>query len=320
MPTDEGRGAPTATSSETGSLRFPSGTAHGGVHAGTEDNVFHPQDIDAVHAIGSSLQGEPDLIDEDSMNLEVIPVKPSKNNRLPSHSMSHINMLSMMSGEIATDSTYVHADYHPDLSKAKIVGVDADNINAVEQTIEGHDFAEFANAAYENPEGYAVRINPLTGQKEMFIAGTRTQQDWFSNVAEVRPLGGGLITRTEFGHLADTLQSSGGWEHHATPWRDEAQKKYEAIAEEEGIEVIYGHSRGGAIVADMDLPGSVQKVGLDAAMVIADNKDMYNYYEAGEGVRGWRWIKSRFDAMIGISGKHNKHLDKSSRFHQVWGD
>ena len=48
---------------------------------------------------------------------------------------------------------------------------------------------EFLTAAYDNPNGYAIRINPMTGKKEMMIAGTRSRndygvRDWVQNVAE----------------------------------------------------------------------------------------------------------------------------------------
>jgi hypothetical protein len=273
-----------------------------------EGGIFHPKNVKPICISDIDYGTIPDLIEEEDMSLRIVP-------RRDTNGLNHFEEISKLIGT-EDNSTYIHADYNSDLSKSDIIGVDASNYDSVASVIGEHDFAEFANEAYQNPEGYAIRVNPRTGEKEMFIAGTRTAQDWFSNVAESRPILGNTFSKIEFGNLADSVQR--GWNHHATPWREAAQKKYSDIAHQEGIDVVYGHSRGGAIVADMEVPPHVQKVGLDAAMVIADNKGMYNYYQAGDGVRGWAWLKSRFDAMIGLSGQHNVHVEGSHPFHQVW--
>lgn len=147
-------------------------------------------------------------------------------------------------------------------------------------------FSSFVEESYSNPEGYAIRWNPRTHKKEMMIAGTRSGRDWLAN-------------------LGDTLWERNNLGFQRTPWMERAMKKYEAIARREGVSVIYGHSRGGAIVADMKFKGD--KVGLNAAMLMGHNKTMTNY-------RGG----SMFDKVLATGGK--KNIYKRSKFHKVWAN
>lgn len=313
-----------------------------------ESHIFHPTDLqsysttDLIEERPTKLSNPsqrssgdpPDLMEEDpvffSEDGEInekehvsVQIVPNKNTKDPNSLATNANVgkvANLAGGVDATDSTYIHAPYAKQIAKAKVTGVDSSNYDSVKTSIGHPSFNDFANEAYASERGYAIRVNPVTGQKEMFIAGTRTAQDWASNAMEIRPKGGKWYAKHMFKDLADSEQFD-DLDHHATKWREEAQQHYEEVAIEEGVEVIYGHSRGGAIVADMNLPDDVQKVGLDAAMVIADNKGMVNYYEAGEGSgKGWSWAKSRFDAGIGLSGKKNKHMSLSKKFHHSWGD
>lgn len=160
-----------------------------------------------------------------------------------------------------------------------------DNIDTLKQTISDPLFGEFARGAREF--GYNVRTNAATGKKEMFIAGTRTLFDWMLNVLDAT-----------FPQL-DT-------------WRLSHQRKLSKIALKNRVEVIYGYSRGGALLADMKLPRRIQKVGLSAAMIIATNKSMINLNEGG-GKFG------SFDYFLGFSGLYNVHVNFSpSVFHCPW--
>jgi len=154
------------------------------------------------------------------------------------------------------------------------------------------DFDTFSKSAYASKEGYAIRSNPISGETEMFVAGTRNTGDWISNLIE-----GGLTA----------VGKPGG-----TPWRKRAQRKYEKIAKDRHVSILYGHSRGGAIVADMKLPANVTKVGLDAAMVIANNTNMLNLNEAGHG------LGATFDLSLSIRGKRNEYMNLGSNIHHVW--
>lgn len=162
----------------------------------------------------------------------------------------------------------------------------------------GHpSFDQFAREAYDDVNnGYAIRVNPTTGDKEMFIAGTKPpgHGQWLLNVWDMPWYNLSNVTNIEGFKKMD-------------PWRYRKTKYFEDIAREEGVDVIYGHSRGGAIVADMNVDSHVTKVGLDAAMSIAADKNLMNLQEAA-------W----FDQAIGKSGKENVIFDLGPKFHSVW--
>ncbi|UNI72621.1 MAG: hypothetical protein [Avonheates virus SG_61] len=139
------------------------------------------------------------------------------------------------------------------------------------------DFEQFAKDAYESPDTYAIRTNPQTGEKEMFVAGTQMRKkdmiagQWIQNVAD-------LGLKGLDNHFEKNLPES----MHYHPFmkadvaRSNAVKKMQKAAKDNDVEVVYGHSRGAAIVSDMKLPDSTKKVGLDGAMVIAHDPDMLN--------------------------------------------
>lgn len=167
---------------------------------------------------------------------------------------------------------------------------DHDSLNTLFNTINSESFKIFAHFAYKNPEGVAFRTNPDTGKKEMFVAGTRSSKDWSSNITEY------------IGNYRDGM------------WRTLKQEELAERALKEKVEIVYGHSRGGALVADMQIPSRIQKVGLDAAMILAVNKDMLNLTESGTGA-----MFSSFDKAIGQTGKYNVSIDYSPyHYHKVW--
>ena len=167
-------------------------------------------------------------------------------------------------------------------------------------TLSQTSFDDFAKEAYDDGnDGYAIRINPLTGDKEMFIAGTK-------------PPGHGQWALNLWDMPWYNLSHITGWEgfERMDPFRYRKTKYFERIAKEAGVDVIYGHSRGGAIVADMDVPSNITKVGLDAAMVIAADKDTLNLQEFG--------VSGLFDKVIGMTGDENVDFDLGPKFHSVW--
>lgn len=196
---------------------------------------------------------------------------------------------------------------HPPILREKRIGQRTQD----DITISAKDFEDFAKQAYASKDGYAIRINPQTGQKEMFVAGTRHFSQWFLNVWDV-PIT--LIEHPEellgpIGYPIDWLEHLGGYDivGWLDPWRKMKQKKLSKIAKEQGVDVLYGHSRGGAIVADMDVGPYTRKIGLDSAMVITKNKGLTNYRE-----------KEWFDVVIGATGQENKTMDFGPKFHNVW--
>lgn len=167
------------------------------------------------------------------------------------------------------------------------------------ESVLGHpSFDEFAKESYDDANGYAIRINPTTGDKEMFIAGTKNAKQWALNAWDMPWYNLANVTHIKAFERMD-------------PWRYKKTKYFEKIAREENVDVIYGHSRGGAILADMDVGDHVTKVGLDAAMIIAAEKNTTNLHEY-EGVTGI------FDEFLSITGKENVDFDLGPRFHSVW--
>ena len=159
------------------------------------------------------------------------------------------------------------------------------------------DFNNFAEDAYDpsRTDGYAIRVNPRTGENEMFVRGTTFKRggiEWIQNAAETKPAR----------YIAPNLRQK------SLRWRRRHSKKLSRVARENNVEVIYGHSRGAAVVNDMDVPGAT-KVGLDGAMMLAHDKSMPNY-------RQNQW----FDKFISIGGKNNRAPKKRKykQFHQVW--
>jgi hypothetical protein len=186
------------------------------------------------------------------------------------------------------------------------------NTAILQETVRDKSFDKFAREAYASPEGYAIRINPYNGEREMFVAGTRNPGDVASNLIELANAGlldapGVKEAYHSFAKAHELFPGSGhftGFYSRATGWRRHAGNKYARIAADEQVSTIYGHSRGGAIVADMDTKAT--KVGLDSAVVISDNKDMIN-------IRQDRW----FDHLIGITGT-NDEIWSHNKFHEVW--
>lgn len=172
-----------------------------------------------------------------------------------------------------------------------------DDLNTLKQTIAHPSFQCFAKSAYASKDGYSIRTNPVTKKKEMFIAGTRDIGQWALNAYD------GLLHAYGFGDILIF-----------NPWRFNKQNKLGQIAFNYGIDVVYGHSRGGAITADMPLPPCTQRVGLDAAMMLAANKNIINLNEGG----GLNPL-GLFDQYIGQTGRNNVTVDYSPyKPHRVW--
>lgn len=202
-----------------------------------------------------------------------------------------------------------------------------DNIGAIKADLSGTGFKDFVAAGYDSEDGYSIRINPNTGQKEMFVAGTRHGSQWALNALDTVLYGADKVLSSGVNLAEKALfEELLGEEPEEAPLpvnlkllsridipRHKKEKFFEKIARDNGVEVIYGHSRGGAMIADMDIP-NVEKVGLDAAMLIARNSDTLNISEGG----GLNPL-GLFDEIIGLTGKDNVHYDASAFSpHRVW--
>jgi hypothetical protein len=210
-----------------------------------------------------------------------------------------------------------------------------DSLDAIQTTLADPGFADFVNDSYKSAEGYSIRINPRTGKKEMMVAGTRHSTQWLLNAYDsglyvadkaLKSAANEVLDHT-IGELYEDvpfLDDISPKPHikgiklfeRADPWRQKKQKMYSEIAKENNVDVVYGHSRGGAIVADMNVPSGTQKVGLDAAMLIAHHTGMLNINEGG----GLNPL-GLFDYAIGLTGEDNVTYDASTFSpHKVWRD
>jgi len=120
------------------------------------------------------------------------------------------------------------------------------------------------DAAYSSPEGYSVMRNPISDEPEMFVRGTKTGGEWLQNAAEALPRWAGAA-----------VPVAGLASNASRRWRKSYAKKLDYAQKRSGSKVVYGHSRGAAVVGDMT--SSFKKVGVDGAMLLSKDKKFTNY-------------------------------------------
>jgi len=173
--------------------------------------------------------------------------------------------------------------------------------NSVQRTINHKSFSDFANKAYKAKRGYAIRRNPTTGEKEMFVRGTTFKRggiEWFQNFAETP-----VVEKFGMGE-----QLVGDVSRHI---RGQYSKFLSDVARKEGVKVIYGHSRGAAVVEDMRVPGAA-KLGIDGATILNTRSTITNYRQ-----------KQLFDSLIGLNSRSTIKQDRwtpiwSKRYHKSY--
>lgn len=134
------------------------------------------------------------------------------------------------------------------------------------------------DAAYESPSGYSVLKNPISDENEVFVRGTKYGGEWLQNALEALP----SVAGAAFPSLG--LAASGSYRK-----RGAFAKKVETARKKTNAKVVYGHSRGAAVVADMT--SSAKKVGVDGAMLLApkSRRDFVNYRQS----QWFDWLISR---------------------------
>lgn len=110
------------------------------------------------------------------------------------------------------------------------------------------------DAAYKSKRGYALGV--VNGKKVMYVSGSRNITDWAFNVID------------------DILPSKRQY------FSNHTAKRLTAIAKKNNIDVVVGHSRGGMLVAKMDIPNH-KKLSLDGAMRLAptNRRNVMNLYQ-----------------------------------------
>ena len=163
----------------------------------------------------------------------------------------------------------------------------------------------------------------------MFIAGTRDVKQMLLNGLDLITYGGDKALSAVGNTILHSAATELGFDHseqlignpihvkllqYLDIPRHRKSKTLARIARDNGVTVVYGHSRGGALADDMDLPMNVQKIGLDAAKIISNDTEGVNIYEGG-GLNPLGW----FDEIIGLTGKNNIHYDGSPLSpHKAW--
>jgi hypothetical protein len=248
----------------------------------------------------------------------------------------------VQSGEILSHpgpTVFSHSEPHYDgvpislMASSKYIGGTPRDLDGISQNFRDSNFERFAKEAYDSPEGYAIRINPLTGEKELFVAGTRDMGQWGLNVLDgVLQISEDQVEDTFLGkNVANNMQKVGldltfDFNKFDTP-REQTKSKMEDIVRRYHIDVVYGHSRGGSLVADMKVPKGVKKIGLDAAMLTSHNKQLVNLNEGtGALFKGPKaFLKGVPDSVLDARGQNNYYYDASpgswstSHFSYKWG-
>lgn len=184
--------------------------------------------------------------------------------------------------------------------------------------IQTNDFKKGFDIAYGNKGrkfrdvGISYAINPNTGEREMFVAGTGNWLDWVFNVTNAVTYGtekviGPLLDNTwriNTRHYNFLQRRPKLYDLHID--RKSQQRGIARLARKHGVDVMYGHSRGGALVSDASFSG--KKYGLDAAMLLAENTDVTNYRRPG-----------LIDWSLGISGKRNQIVTSGHGIHWAYG-
>lgn len=140
---------------------------------------------------------------------------------------------------------------------------------------------ELMRSAYQARRGYS--LGNVKGEKILFVSGSRNPVDWMLNVAD--------------GVTPSALQAIS----------NRTAENLTGIKRRNGADVAVGHSRGGMLVAKMDVPNH-HKLGLDAATRIAprDRRDVMNLYQ-----------DNPLDVFIGKGGTNRKKYPWGRYFHKV---
>ncbi|BAJ40165.1 hypothetical protein [Protobacilladnavirus tenuis] len=177
---------------------------------------------------------------------------------------------------------------------------------------------EFSAAAYSAPSGVAIRVNPHTGLKEAFIAGTRGPLDWGRNIIEGADsiVSAGLHKVTNImpkGELRNKAEAAANvLENVSVPGRISkilTRSEGEELAEtfrEEGVQVIYGHSRAGAILQYFP-EEEFTTIALDGANIVGHDPMSAPNFSSDD----------IFSRTIGIGSRKRVELPGRS-FHKAW--
>jgi len=135
-------------------------------------------------------------------------------------------------------------------------------------------FNSIHDNAYKARQGYS--IGDVNGEKVMYVSGSRNAVDWALNA------------------IGPIIPKKRRYIQKATA------RRLHKIAVDRDVDVVIGHSRGGALVSAM--PGrGYKKASVDGAMIIANDKSIFNVAQ-----------DQPFDRVIGYGGE-NTHYVKAGK-------
>jgi hypothetical protein len=177
----------------------------------------------------------------------------------------------------------------------------------MDKTLRTQNFENFSHAAYHARRGYAIRTNPATGEREMFVRGTTLKHFGLEHVQNF--VEAGFFKSEDEEEDARITVAVAAMTDFSFWTRRKYADYLSKIAIENNVTVIYGHSRGAAVVDDMKVPGA-SKLGLDGGMPITRGKSkMLNYRQ-----------KNYFDRFIGGNAFEFGHDHHENNYHHVYRD
>lgn len=190
------------------------------------------------------------------------------------------------------------------------------------------DIRSFRASSYTSNAGTAIRWNAALQCNEMFIPGTHwlDPRDHLQNIAEGASalarnkfLEGVVTTAATVFEQPELIEAYQEYKQYAIAAGDaskEFRRKYAdelaQLAKKYNVKVIYGHSRGAAVMSDMNVEGAV-KIGLNGATELVDgDPDFVNFVNKG-GLPIFDWLISKKKGRVGLKSRGFHDVTKTSR-------
>jgi len=161
------------------------------------------------------------------------------------------------------------------------------------------EIADGFEKAYKSKDGFYVQNSSDVGNT-LYVRGTAKPTEWIQNILE-----GPLVPLTTNPFLKVSRLGS-------LLARKNFANKLDKVANENNVQQVYGHSRGDAVLSDMNFKG--KKVGYDGATILRRPRTKYQNYRQNQ------W----FDKLISLGGRNNITIEQARpgigdpSFHKVY--
>jgi hypothetical protein len=148
---------------------------------------------------------------------------------------------------------------------------------------------EYIQKAYDAKSGLAFRIDPVTGENQMAISGSRNLFDWGANFLESQ----GPLKINELNPM----------HHAALAVRKKRAAQILRIAEKANVDRIIAHSRGSAVASDMDT--KIPIMALDGATRIENHhtKNRKTFLNLSTGGKFDKFLSRGGKGVVDIPGR-----------------